>query len=50
MKKTRVATGDLKKIITPAADKAAVQVKRIRDDVIKYAYKVGADAKDLIAK
>ena len=50
MNKTIVATGELKRNITPVADKAAVQVKRIRDDVIKYAYKASGDAKDLLSK
>ena len=50
MRKTIVATGEMKKSINPVADKAAVQVKRVKDDVMKYASIASGDAKDLISK
>jgi len=50
MKKTEVATGDLKKTIAPAASRAKVEVKRISGDVLEYAYRASAEARILFPK
>lgn len=50
MKKTTVAAADLKKAIAPAAGRATAEVKRIAGDVLKYANRASAEARNLFPK
>ena len=48
MQKTKIAVGDMKKSVSPAVGKAAVDVKRFATDVWKYAYRKSAEASNLL--
>ena len=47
---TKIATGEMRKTIVPAANKAAVKIKIAANDVWDYAYRKSVDASKALSK